>query len=199
MNERLIRDITDFIFVSDAPKPADIIFIPGGSFYPIAERAAELWHAGFAPLILPSGRYSSKLGRFARENLTKYQGEFETEFDFLRHVLMKNGVPDSAILREDRATNTGENAAFSAEVLRAHGLTVRRAILCCKSFHTRRALMTYAKHFPDAELLAAPADTQGIRREDWFLCEESFRKVLGELERCGRYFSDSFDSFPSPR
>ena len=35
LNERLLRNITDFIFVSDAPRPADVILIPGCSFYQI--------------------------------------------------------------------------------------------------------------------------------------------------------------------
>ena len=58
MNNRIIQDISDYIFVSDAPEKADVIFVPGASRPEHALRAAELWRAGYAPYVLPSGRYS---------------------------------------------------------------------------------------------------------------------------------------------
>lgn len=57
-----------------------------------------------------------------------------------------------------------ENAAFSAIVLKDLGVEVNKAILCCKSFHARRAFMSYACHFPGAEILVVPTDTQGITK-----------------------------------
>lgn len=59
-----INDITNFIFVEDEPRKANIIFIPGGSFPEIAERAAELWCQNYAEYVMPSGRYSIKRGFF---------------------------------------------------------------------------------------------------------------------------------------
>ncbi len=43
---KYIDDITKFIFISDEPIKADIIFIPGGSYPEIAETAAKLWNIG---------------------------------------------------------------------------------------------------------------------------------------------------------
>ena len=97
-------------------------------------------------------------------------------------------MPESAILREDRSTNTGENAEFTAILLRKVGLPVRKAILCCQSFHARRAFMSYAKFFPDTEIFVVPTDTQGIRKEDWFRQEKSYRRVMSEVQKCGEYF-----------
>ena len=190
MNQRAIRDITDFIFMSDPPRRSDIIFIPGTSKSAITERAAELYRAGYAEYVMPAGLYSGKWGRFASEKIDnpRYAGEYPTDFAYCKHILMDNGVPESAILREDRSTNTGENAAFSAQVLRELGFEVKTAILCCQSFHARRAFMTYAKHFPDTDILVVPTDTQGIRREDWFQNENSYRRVMSEVYKCGEYF-----------
>ena len=50
--------ITDFIFIENEPEPADVIFIPGGPCGEIALHAAELFHQGYAPLLLPSGCHS---------------------------------------------------------------------------------------------------------------------------------------------
>lgn len=47
--------ITDFIFIENEPEPADVIFIPGGPCGEIALHAAELFHQGYAPLLIPSG------------------------------------------------------------------------------------------------------------------------------------------------
>ena len=47
------------------PAKADVIFIPGGSYPELPERAAQLWKAGYAPYIVPSGRYSVTVGKFS--------------------------------------------------------------------------------------------------------------------------------------
>ena len=190
MNPRAIRDITDFIFMNDPPQKSDIIFIPGTSQSAVSEKAAELYRAGFAEYVMPAGLYSGKWGRFASEKIDnpRYAGEYASDYAYCRHILLENGVPESAVLREERSTNTGENAEFSALVLQDLGISVKRAILCCQSFHARRAFMTYGKHFPDTEILVVPTDTQGIRKEDWFRQEKSYRRVMSELFKCGEYF-----------
>lgn len=57
--------VTDFIFVEQEPQKADVIFVPGGNYPEAAAHAAELYHAGFAPYILPSGRFSISQGYFS--------------------------------------------------------------------------------------------------------------------------------------
>ena len=190
MNQRAIRDITDFIFMEDTPQKSDIIFIPGTSQSAVSETAAQLYCAGWAKYVLPSGMYSGKRGSFASEKIDKarYAGEYATDWAYCRHILLANGVPESAILREDRSTHTGENAEFSAIVLKEAGIKAEKAILCCQAFHARRAFMTYAKYFPDTEILVVPTETQGIRKEDWFNQEKSYRRVMSEVYKCGEYF-----------
>lgn len=61
----IINDITNFIFIENEPELADIILIPGCSRPELMEVASDLWHKGYAPLILPSGKYSFKAGAFA--------------------------------------------------------------------------------------------------------------------------------------
>ena len=195
MNQRAIRDITNFIFMNDAPQKSDVIFIPGTSKSAITEKAAELYRAGYAEYVMPAGLYSGKWGRFASEKIDnpRYAGEYASDFAYCRHILLENGVPERAIIREEKSTNTGENAAYSAQVLRELGISVKKAILCCQAFHARRAFMTYAKHFPDTEILVVPTDTQGIRKADWFLHESSYRRVMSEVMKCGEYFLEYAD------
>lgn len=192
MNHRAIEDITRFIFLEDTPAKCDIIFVPGTSKSAVTEKAAQLYRDGIAPLVLPSGKFSSSIGHFAADKIDnlKYYGKYATDFAYCEHILMENGVPENAILREDRATNSMENAMYSAEVVRQLGVKVERAVICCQAFHARRAYLSYACHFPDAELFVVPTDTQGISRNDWFKTEKGYRKVMGEVAKCGAYFKD---------
>lgn len=192
MNKRAIKDITDFIFMDDTLEKCDIILIPGTSKSAITEKAAELYRAGYAPYVMPSGLYSSSLGRFAAENIdnSRYAGEYATDFEYCKHILMENGVPESAILREDRATNSMENAMYSAQAVKDAGIEVKRAIICCQAFHARRAFLSYACHFGDTELIVVPTATQGSTKDDWFKSEKGYKKVLGEVAKCGVYFKE---------
>lgn len=194
MNKRTIEDITNFIFMNDTPEASDIIFIPGTSKSAITEMAAKLYCAGYAKYVLPSGKYSSNVGRFASENIDNpsYAGEYETDFEYCKYILMRNGVPEHAIICEDQATNSMENAEFSLKVLKEKGIEVKKAILCCQAFHARRAFMSYGRYFPNAQILVVPTDTQGITRDNWYLEEKSYRKVMGEVSKCGKYFVDFY-------
>ena len=113
---RIIQDISDFIFVNDEPQKADIIFLPGGSAPEPSERAAVLWQNKYAPLLLPSGRYNLKIGKFPGPK-TKgdiYSDTYETEWDFMKSVLVHNGVDEKAILVEKSSGERGtvDNAFF---------------------------------------------------------------------------------------
>lgn len=48
MNNRIINDITNLIFVEDQPQKVDAIFLPGGSHPEQPEYAAELYKQGIA-------------------------------------------------------------------------------------------------------------------------------------------------------
>lgn len=189
--EEFLEEIKNFVFVEEEPEKADIIFVPGNGYPQMAERAAQLYKDGFAPYILPSGKYSIEKGKFSGVLAKKerYCMEYETEWEFLKDVLVKNGVPEEAILKENRATFTYENAKFSKEVTENAGITVRKAILCCKSCHARRALMYYQHVFPEAEILTVPVAADGISRQNWNQTEKGVEEVLGEVSRIIRQFS----------
>ncbi|MBQ8200580.1 MAG: YdcF family protein [Clostridia bacterium] len=193
--ERYIRAVTDFVFVEDAPEKADVIFVPGSRKTAHAIHAAELYHAGYAPCIMPSGRYATTRGRFIgvpEQYREEYPDEYETEWAFLRAVLMKHGVPESAILREDQATYTWENALYSRDVLERLGIRAEKAILCCHAFHARRALLYYQAAMPDVRFIVCPQASPGYSRHDWFRTEKGRARVLGEVQRLGSQVNEVF-------
>jgi uncharacterized SAM-binding protein YcdF (DUF218 family) len=194
---KIIDDITNFIFLQDEIQKADIIFIPGGSHPELGEYAAEVWKQGFAPLIMPSGGVSIKSGKFGGVKAKKelYNKDYKTDCEFLADVLMINGVPKNSIIWEDRSGYTKENAIFSRRIADENNLDIKKAILCCKSFHARRSLMCYQLSFPDTEFYIHPIipyyqDNILISKENWFKTEVGIKRVLGELQRCGNQFND---------
>ena len=191
MYEEFLEDIEKFIFTEDEPKKADIIFVPGNGYPQMAERASELYREGFAPLILPSGKYSITEGHFSGvlAHKEKYIGKYETEWEFLREVLIKNQVPENAILKEDQATFTYENAIYSRQVTDREGLVIRRAILCCKSCHARRCLMYYKLLYPDTEFMICPSSVNSIDRNTWKETNDGIDEVMGEITRIIKQFS----------
>lgn len=46
----------------------------------------------------------------------KYTVQYKTEWEFLKDVLVQNGVSETSILKEDESENTYENAVNSKKV-----------------------------------------------------------------------------------
>ena len=185
--------MTDFIFLEDVPQKADIIMIPGSGYGALADTAAALWHQSFAPLILPSGKYSKLIGHFEGTFDNHYPVSNpapENECDYLSALLIDNNVASSAILREPQATYTYENAIFSKQITDTAQLDIHTAILCCQAFHARRCLMYYQLLYPNTRFIICPTVKQDISKDNWYLSDEKIDKVLGEIERCGSQFHE---------
>lgn len=180
---KFLQEMTEFIFLEDEPKKADVIFLPGSEEGSLAITAAGLYHKGYAPLIVPSGKYAKWTG----ETVVK---EFETESDHFAKILMEEGVPESAILKEREATYTYQNAINTRKLLDERGIEVKTALLCCQAFHARRSKLYYQILFPETEILVCPTVTKDISRDNWFKTREKSDRVLGEIERCGSQFHE---------
>ena len=191
MYHRFIEQISEFIFAEDEPEKADIIFIPGNGYSQMAEKAAALYGENYASFVLPSGKYSITVGKFGGvlSGQERYNGNYRTEWDFLKDVLIKNHVPDEVILKEDQATFTWENARFSREVTDKAEIEIKKALLCCKNYHARRSLRYYQRAYPEVEFRVCPCCVDGVTKENWMNSEEGIQSVLGEVQRIVTQFS----------
>ncbi len=194
----IIYDIGNFIFVEDAPKKSDVIITVGGSYPQIAEKAAELYTAGYAPYVVAGGGFSVKTGCFngVKDKIEIYDKDYKTECDFYTDVLVRNGVPSERIIREDRSGHTRQNAEYAFEILKEKGIEVRSLMLVCKRFHARRCQMFFASVFKGAEVLVVPTDVSEdgdmhITKENWYCSEYGIKRVLGELSRCGNQMTEA--------
>ncbi|MCI3919230.1 YdcF family protein [Paenibacillus sp. TRM 82003] len=168
--------ISDFMFFETEIKKSDVILIPGASHPQLIERAAMLFHQGIAPYILPSGGATPHVET--------------TECEFLQRLGVSLGIPTEAILKEDKATNTFENARLSLKVLQQQGIEPKNVVLVCKNYHARRALLTYQFVFPRNTVfyISPVIDKTGTTKDNWFLDENKINYVMNELEKVGKYF-----------
>ena len=187
---RIISDISDFIFISDEPRAVDAIFLPGGSHPEQPEYAAVLYKQGLAKYIMPSGGVSVKRDKWpgVRSKADIYDGDYHTDCEFFTDVLIKNGVPDSVIVGEDKSGHTHDNAFFTRKAADEKGMKIGSAMIICKAFHARRCLMLYQMAFPNTKIIVCPVHCFNITKENWYKTEQGVDRVLGELARCGNQF-----------
>ena len=190
MQNRIILDISKYIFVDDELQKVDAIFLPGGSHPEQPEYTAQLYREGYAKWIIPSGGVSVKRDRWpgVRSKAEIYDGDYHSDCEFFTDVLIKNGVPASAIIGENKSGHTRDNAFFSRKVIDERGMEIKTAMIVCKAFHARRCLMLYQIAFPDVSFIVRPAHCYNITKDNWYTTEEGIDRVLGELTRCGNQF-----------
>jgi uncharacterized SAM-binding protein YcdF (DUF218 family) len=104
----------------------------------VAERGAQLFLEGWAPLLV----FTGGLGTITRHLWS------DPEAERFARIAIGMGVPEDRILIENRATNTGENVAFTRELLAARGLDPDSFILVQKPYMERRTFATFKKVWP---------------------------------------------------
>jgi uncharacterized SAM-binding protein YcdF (DUF218 family) len=142
----------------DMPK-ADAIALLGGGVggctnYPYADlrsaadrawHAARLWKAGKAPIIIPS-------------NVGAELADVK--------LLLDMGVPKEAVMLENKAVNTEENAKFVADILAAKNAKCTKVLLVTSAYHMRRSLYLFKKYAPELECIPAATDYQALPGKD---------------------------------
>ena len=91
--------------------------------------AARLYHRLRIPILFTGGRV-----------LEDGASEAETA----RRFLLGLGVPDESIILETKSRTTGENAKFTAELLRGRGFS--RPLLVTSAFHMKRSVLNFEKN-----------------------------------------------------
>ncbi len=140
-----ISILWDYLVMSTPLKKADVIIGFGSYNTEVPRRAAELYHAKYADVIV----FTGKLGKGTKGVWNR------TEAETFRDIAVDCGVPESAILVENRATNTGENIAFTRELLSEAGIHVDKIIAVHKAYMTRRIYAALKKQWPGPEIMTA--------------------------------------------
>lgn len=115
----------------DALAPADVIFVLSGGLPHRAEEAAKIFRAGYAKEIWLSRPYAPV------EELTRLGVSFTGEEEYSREVLIREGVPDSAIrILPDTVVDTEQEIEEASREMRRDGKS--QVIIVTSPQHTRR-------------------------------------------------------------
>lgn len=139
------RRLWEYHQMGYTPRPCSVAIGLGSHDLGVADTAVGLYKRGMAPLLLFTGATSPT----TRERMPK------GEAVHYRERALELGVPQSAILVEPRARNTGENIRFSRAVLEEAGVTVSSVLLISKPYEERRAYATARKLWPEVEIISA--------------------------------------------
>lgn len=182
---RSIDILWNFMSMNHNVETSDCIFVLCSNDTRVAEYAADLYHQKVAPYIV----FSGGVGRFT-------EGNFEySEAETFAAIARDCGVPDSDILIEKHATNTGENVRFTYDLLTKRGLSPKRLTLVQKPFMEKRTYATFSKQWPE-QAAEIRVTSQWQSWVDYFNEELPLDMVLGALvadfERIKTYPAQGF-------
>lgn len=151
----LLRSAAGFWIVQDRIAPADAMIVLGDDDFSSdrAIEAASLFHAGWAPQVVASGRMLRPYASLA---------------DFMARDLESRGVPASAIIRfSHQADDTREEAEGLRVLVAQKGW--RRILLVTSNYHTRRARYIFRKVLPaGVSLEIAGASNSEFELSNWW-------------------------------
>jgi len=176
----------DYHHINHHLEKSDCILVLGSHDVRVAERGAELYLAGWAPLLI----FSGGLGRLT-EGIWP-----EAEADLFAKIAIDKGVPKEAILSENKSSNTGENILFTKQLLTENNLHPQSFIVVQKPYMERRSFATFKKHWPDKKLVVTSPQ---ISFEDYpteeIPAEQVINIMTGDLQRIKIYAEKGFQVY----
>jgi uncharacterized SAM-binding protein YcdF (DUF218 family) len=166
---------------------ADAIMVLCSHDTGVAERGAELFLDGWAPLLI----FSGGLGVITRHLWT------EPEADQFAAIAERMGVPRASMLIENRSTNTGENVLFTRQLLAERGFDARSFILVQKPYMERRTFATFMKRWPEAHAIVTSPQVsldEYLERfsNDALSTHDVVNIMVGDLQRVKIYAENGF-------
>lgn len=176
--DRDARLVWDYHHVGHALAPAECILVLGSHDTRVAERGAEVFLQGLAPLIVFSGNLGA---------LTSGMWE-RPEAEIFAEVAERAGVPRDKMLLETRATHTGENVDYSRQLLRERGMAPTRAIAVQKPYMERRTLLTFQQRWPELDVIVtSPQLDLDSYPNDLISREDVIHIMVGDFQRLFLY------------
>lgn len=163
-------------------RKADVLVVLGSHDEIVAERGAELFLEGWAPLLVFSGGLGAITARLWDE----------PEGVRFARIAIGMGVPRDAVLIESRSTNTGENVLFTRTLLQERQIEARRILAVQKPYMERRTWATFRKLWPEADVIVTSPrfslDDYLIRVVNRHLSEDDVIGIMvGDLHRIRVY------------
>ena len=183
----LAGKIWDYHHMHHPLERADAILVLCSYDTAVAERGAQLFLEGWAPLLIFSGGLGTITSRLWSE----------PEADQFARIAVRMGVPADRILIENKSTNTGENVAFTRQLLAGRGIDPTRFILVQKPYMERRAYATFKKRWPEKDAVVTSPQVsfdEYLARysNDALSADEVIGIMVGDLQRIRDYPARGF-------
>ena len=177
-----LQVLWDYMKLDQPLRKADCIVGFGNFNTNIARRAAELYLQGYAPYVL----FTGGLGRNTLGMLP------EPEAHRFAKVAMECGVPEEALLLEDRSTNTKENIEFTRQLLQDRGIPHGHILGVHQPFMERRITATMGVYWPGQSFsVTSPQVTIPQYLEDSLkqgvTLEAAISVIVGDFQRIELY------------
>ncbi len=177
-----LQVLWDYLGLHQQPQKADCIVGFGNFNDNIARRAAQLYSPGYAPRVL----FTGGLGRNTQGLLP------EPEAVRFARVARECGVPEQALLIEDRSADTKENILFTKALLTERGLPRERILGVHQPFMERRLQAAMGVYWPEVRLTVtspqvsipeylADAQRQGLSED------AAIAVIVGDFQRMDLY------------
>jgi len=181
------EQIWQYHLMSHQLQKADVILVLCSHDKLVAERGAELFLAGWAPLLI----FSGGLGAITKTIWS------EPEADQFARIALEMGVPKSKIIVENRSTNTAENILYTKELLREKGILPESFILVQKPYMERRSYAAFRKLWPGTEVVVTSPQVTFKAYIENFSNETLSRHdvisiMVGDLQRLRLYAERGF-------
>ena len=165
---------------------SDCILVLGSMDTRTAERGADVYLQGYAPIII----FSGGLGKLTKDMWA------ETEAELFANIALDKGVPREAIFIENKSTNTGENILFTQQLLQEKNLNLDSFIVVQKPYMERRSYATFKKHWPDKKLLVtSPLLSFEEYPTNDISVEKLINMMVGDLQRIKYYPEKGFQIY----
>lgn len=171
----LLSGLAHFWVISDPLTKADAIVVLGGGVDTRPFEAARLYHEGFAPKILIMQ---------CRTNPTTQLGLTPAESDLTRAVLLKQNVPESAIVIVGHGvTSTYDESVAVRAWIQTNANPIKTIIIPTDSFHTRRVRWLFRRQLKSnsVQILLDPIPGRDYNANNWWLHEEGLIAFQNEL------------------
>jgi uncharacterized SAM-binding protein YcdF (DUF218 family) len=172
-----LEAMAKFLIVKDELSQADVIVILGGGGQERVKHGVKLYQSGYAMRIIATGM---------EENLP---GLVTTWPKLAMREAVSLGVPEDAIILEERSTSTYEDAKYVKEDMLYRNF--KSAIITSSPHHMRRARMIFRKVFEDEEdisLQFSPVEDSDFQTYKWWTREKELVGVVNEYCKLVLYF-----------
>jgi uncharacterized SAM-binding protein YcdF (DUF218 family) len=156
-----------YLSPQDALQKVDaIVVVSGGDNDARISKGVQLYKEGWAPVLIFSGAAASGDVSNAKA---------------MANIAIREGVPEKALIIEERSKTTAENATFTSDLMKQN--SYESFILVTSPYHQRRTYELFKKENPLAKIVNQSALDNSWRKKGWWQTNVGRFLTIGEVSK----------------